>query len=236
VRAKLYSLSLSHPSHAVRLMLERKGIEHKVIDTLPGTHPVVVRALGFRQPTVPALKIDGRRIQGSLNISRALDQLQPEPALLTSHAVEEAERWGEAALQPLPRRLFRWGAVHHRHVRRWIAGDVVGMPAPSVMSELNIPVARMLATRVGARDESVKAAVAQLPMLLDHVDSLIAAGTIGGDEPNAADFQIGTTVRVFLAYEDLRDRVEGRPCAELALRLLPDYPGPIPAFLPREWL
>ena len=234
--AKLYSLSLSHPSHAARLMLERKGIEHEVIDTLPGFHPVVVRMRGFRGPTVPALRIDGRRIQGSLAISRALDEIQPEPRLLPSPAVEAAERWGEAALQPLPRRLFRWGAVHHRHVRRWIAGDVVGMPLPGLMSELNIPIARMLATRVGARDESVRAAVAQLPALLDHVDALIAGGTIGGDEPNAADFQIGTTVRVFLAYEDLRDRVEGRPCGDLAMRLLPDYPDPIPAFLPKEWL
>jgi len=236
VGAKLYSLSLSHPSHAARLMLERKGIEHEVIDTLPGFHPVVVRMRGFRGPTVPALRIDGRRIQGSLAISRALDEIQPEPRLLPSPAVEAAERWGEAALQPLPRRLFRWGAVHHRHVRRWIAGDVVGMPLPGLMSELNIPIARMLATRVGARDESVRAAVAQLPALLDHVDALIAGGTIGGDEPNAADFQIGTTVRVFLAYEDLRDRVEGRPCGDLAMRLLPDYPDPIPAFLPKEWL
>ena len=59
---------------------------------------------------------------------------------------------------------------------------------------------------------------------------------IGGDEPNAADFQIGTTVRVFLAYEDLRGLVEGRPAGELAMRLLPRYPGPIPPFLPPEWL
>jgi glutathione S-transferase len=71
---------------------------------------------------------------------------------------------------------------------------------------------------------------------LDHIDRLIAGGVIGGDEPNAADFQIGTTVRVFLAYEDLRAQVEGRPAADLAMRLLPRYPGPIPPFLPREWL
>lgn len=82
----------------------------------------------------------------------------------------------------------------------------------------------------------MRAALAALPLLLDYVDALIADGTIGGEEPNAADFQIGTTVRVFLAYTDLRSRVEGRPCAELAMRLLPDYPEPIPAFLPRDWL
>ena len=110
------------------------------------------------------------------------------------------------------------------------------MPAPGVMSEINIPMARMLATRVGARDESVRAALAQLPILLDHVDRLIAEGTIGGDEPNAADFQIATGVRVFLGTTDLRPYVVGRPCEELAMRYLPDYPGPIPSYLPPEWL
>ena len=38
-----------------------------------------------------------------------------------------------------------------------------------------------------------------------------------------------------LAYEDLRDQVEGRPAGDLAMRLLPGYPGPIPPSLP-EWL
>jgi glutathione S-transferase len=68
------------------------------------------------------------------------------------------------------------------------------------------------------------------------VDELIADGTIGGEEPNAADFQIGTTVRVFLAFADLAPVVEGRPAADLANRVLPRYPGPVPPFLPRGWL
>ena len=80
VTAKLYSLSLSHPGHAARLMLERKGIEHRVVDLLPGLHPPIVRAAGFRGGTVPALKLDGRRIQGSLRISRALEQARPDVA------------------------------------------------------------------------------------------------------------------------------------------------------------
>ena len=35
-----------------------------------------------------------------------------------------------------------------------------------------------------------------------------------------------------IAFEDLRDRVEGRPAGELAMRLLPGFPGPIPPALP----
>jgi glutathione S-transferase len=97
-------------------------------------------------------------------------------------------------------------------------------------------VVRRLVKFSDATEENLRRDLAALPRLLDHVDSLIADGTIGGDEPNAADFQIGTTVRVLLSYEDLHDRIVGRPCGELAMRLLPDYPGPIPSFLRRDWL
>ncbi len=239
--AKLYSMSLSHPSQAARLMLERKGIDHDVVEILPGLQPVRVRAAGFRGPTVPALKIDGRRIQGSLEIARTLEELQPEPPLYPSdpgrrRAVEEAERWGEAVLQPVPRRIFRWGTVHGTEIRRWIAADVVGMPLPGLAARANAPVAWAMARQADVSDDAIRRDVETLPALLDHVDELIGERTIGGGEPNAADFQIATTVRVFLGYEDLRSLVEGRPCAELAMRILPEYPGPVPAFVPRDWI
>src|SRR5687767_7058376 len=106
-------MELSHPGHAVRLMLEHKGIEHRVTDLPPGTHPVLVRAVGFRGYTVPALKLEGRRLQHSLEISRELERIKPDPPLFPADPelrakVEEAERWGEAELQPVPRRITRW--------------------------------------------------------------------------------------------------------------------------------
>jgi glutathione S-transferase len=240
VTARLYWLVLSHPSQAVRLMLERKGIEHEIKDLFPGGHPVQLRIAGFRGGTVPALKIDGRRVQGSLNISRALDEVQAEPRLFPAdpegrRAVEEAEAWGEREFQPVPRRIFRWGASRRQSMRVWMACDM-GMPAPTMMARAQKPLAHAFARMAEVSDERVRADVAGLPAQLDHVDRLITDGVIGGDEPNAADFQIGTTLRVFLAYEDLRELVEGRPAGELAMRLLPRYPGPIPPFLPPKWL
>ena len=239
--ARLYFLSLSHPSHAARLMLERKGIEHKLIAIPPGLQGPVVRAAGFPGHTVPALRIDGRRIQGSRKISRYLDGLVPDPPLFPRdperrRAVEAAERWGDETLQPLPRRLFRWGCAKHDYMRRWIASDVMGIPAPGLIAWANAPIARTLARIADARDDAVRGDIAALPDLIAHADTLIADGTIGGGEPNAADFQIATTVRVLLALEDLRSLVEGHPCADLGRRILPRYAEPIPAFLPREWL
>jgi glutathione S-transferase len=98
-----------------------------------------------------------------------------------------------------------------------------------------MPAALALARVSSADDGHVRRDLADLPTLLDRVDALIAEGTIGGEQPNAADFQLGTAVRVLLAYTDLRHLVEGRPAAELALRVLPEYPK-IPPFLPREWV
>jgi glutathione S-transferase len=241
VSAKLYSLELSHPSHAARLMLERKGVEHRVVNVMPGFHPPVVRAAGFRRETVPALKVDGRRVQGSREIARFLEQVRPDPPLFPAdaerrRAVEKAELWGERVLQPTPRRAFRWATANHLHFRRWIAGDVMGLPAPAVMARLNTPLARRFARTSGAVDEVIRGDMAELPERLDHVDALIASGVIGGEEPTAADFQIGTTIRVLLAWEDLRPLIEPRPCGDLARRVLPDYPEPIPRVLPRDWL
>lgn len=239
--ARLFSVSLSHPSRAAQLMLEHKGVEHKVVDIVPGFQRLVVKVVGFRGTTVPALRIDGRRVQGSRQISRFLDELVPSPPLFPAdgserRAVEEAERWGEETLQPIPRRLFRWGAARHQYLRHWIAEEVVGMPAPAAMARANAPVARKLARMVDARDDAVRGDLSALPDLLAHADALIADGTIGGDSLNAADFQIAPSVRVLLAFDDLRHLVEGRPIGDLARRILPRYPEPVPRFLPPAWL
>jgi glutathione S-transferase len=150
--------------------------------------------------------------------------------------VEEAEAWGERELQPVPRRLFRWAASHDSQLRRWLAADVLRLPAPGLMAAGYGPLARVFARMAGATDARVRSDLAELPANLDRVDELIAAGTIGAEVPNAADFQIATTVRVLLAFEDLRERVEGRPAGDLARRILPRFPGPIPRTFPAAWL
>jgi glutathione S-transferase len=238
--AKLYSLLLSHPARASRLMLELKGIEVDVVDLIPGMHPVQLRAARFRGGTVPALKVDGTRVQGSVPISRFLEDLEPQPPLFPAgpkprQAVEEAEAWGERELQPVPRRIFRWGTVRDRGLRRWVA-ELSGIPAPDAAATLNAPVARRFARLSEASDERVRADLEALPAMLDRVDGWIAEGTLGGAQVNAADCQIASTVRVLLAYEDLQLMLRDRPSAELATRLFPDYPEPIPLRLPAGWI
>jgi hypothetical protein len=76
-----------------------------------------------------------------------------------------------------------------------------------------------------------------VPEVIEHVDELIADGTIGRPgEPTAADFQIASSVAVLGSFADLKAAVEGRPAAELAERLFPRALPELPPFLPDEWL
>ena len=242
MRATLYGLAPSHPSHAARLMLERKGIDTKVVDLPPGMHAAFLRPLGFRGGTVPAVKVDGQRLQGSRAISRALDEIQPEPRLFPADPqkridVEEAERWGEDVLQNAPRRLTRWTALRRPDMRVHMAREN-GIPLPSVVGPLNAPVARYFARKVGADDDGrVHRTLLMVPVLFDHVEKLLSDGTIGGKEPNAADFQIAPTVRVLNTFEDLAPVIGERKASRYARDLLPDYPTLVPAgMLPAEWI
>ena len=213
--AKLYALKVSHPVLAVRAMLEHKGIEHRVVDLPPGMHPPVVRAAGFRRSTVPALVIDGRKVQGSREISRALDEIQPDPPLFprdprARQRVEEAERWGEEVLQNVPRRITRWSAAHSYDVRRWLAVDIGGIPGGALLARPTLQ-AKLFARAVGADDAAVQADLAALGTHLDEVERLREEGVIGGVERNAADFQIASSVLALGKFADLEPFVGAHP-------------------------
>ena len=238
---RLYGIALSHPVLGVQGMLERKGVTYRYVELLAGAHPLALFALGFTRATVPAVKLpDGHRVQGSLAIAKALEELAPAPSLYPSDpaaraAAQEAERWGETNLQPVPRRLIRWGLRHHLDQRRWFADVASPLPAPALMGILLTPVAPVFARLAGASDEQVQRDLAELPGLLDRVDSLLDSGVIGGAELGAADFQIGSSVRVLIAMQDVCRLVAGRPAESFARRVVPAYPE-VPAALPADWL
>ncbi|HYV14483.1 MAG TPA: glutathione S-transferase N-terminal domain-containing protein [Conexibacter sp.] len=239
MRARLYGFSISNPSRTAHLMLEYKGIEAKNVELLPGLHPMMLWASGFRRGTVPALKLEGRRIEGSIEIGRALEAAVPDPPLFPRDpelraAVEAAEAWGESELQMVPRRLARWALARDNGARTRIAAEI-GIPLPAVAAALNWPVARAMAARVDADEAHVRQILADLPTTLDRVDGYIADGTLGGEQPNAADFQIAPSIRILVSMADLTPALAGRPCEAHARRFVPKYPD-TPPLLPRELL
>ncbi len=98
MKVRLFTIPGSHPGWAARLMLERKGIAYKRTDLVAVVSKGILRAARFPGVTVPALIIDGRRVQGTGAIARELDRLVPEPPLLPTDPgerakVEEVEAW-----------------------------------------------------------------------------------------------------------------------------------------------
>jgi len=239
--ARLYVIPASHPATTAELMLRHKGIAYKRTDLLPVVSKGVVRLAGFPGITVPALKIDGSKVQGSRQIARELERLRPEPPLFPADpelraAVEEAERFGDEELQHPLRQLLWWAVKRDKEpLRSYSEGAHIGIPIGLAMATA-APIIALSARFNEADDEHARRALEALPGLLDRVDEWIAAGVLNGDPLNAADFQIATSIGLAMTMDDLRPAIESRPAASLAKRVVPDYPGHAPAVLPPEWL
>lgn len=241
MEARLYVIPGSHPSMAARLMLETKGIAYKRTDLMPVISKAALRGLGFPRKTVPALKLDGRKIQGTGEIARELDRIQPEPPLLPADparraAVEEAERFGDQELQP-PIRAILWWALRKDKapLRSYSEGASLGIPIGVALKTAG-PIVAASARFNEATDDNVRRGLAAMPAMLQKIDDWIADGTIGGEQPNVADFQIAPSLRLAMTLDDLRPAIESRPAGELAKRLVPTYPGKTPPVLPPAWL
>lgn len=230
----LYAIHGSHPCVCVERALQLKGQPYRIVEMPPAVH-VPLQWLRFRRRTVPALVLgNGEAIVGSRAILHRLDQLVPSPALLPDdpvrrERVEAAERWGDEVLQSATRRLFWVGIMRVPHA----------VDAYAVGSKMRIPgFARRLVTPVIGRAArwnnraSAASAVVDLealPAQLDAIDDWIAEGVLGGEQPNAADLQIGSSLRMLGSFADVRPLLDGRPGDALARRLFPDYAGEMPA-------
>jgi glutathione S-transferase len=245
MRVVLYWMSISHPSQVARKMLDLKGIEYELVDVVPLNQRIHLRLAGFRGGTVPALKLDGQRIQGSRQIALALDQRWPEPPLFPADSalrarVEEAERWGEVQLQPIPRRLFRYGVARNPELRHWVVRSqrlpIPGLTAQAIRPAVEWYVRTVEADGRRATEAGVRADLAALPALLDYVDRLLGDGTLTIDPPNSATLQILASVNLMGRFADLAELVASHACAKPARELFPHYRAELPPFLDRGWL
>jgi glutathione S-transferase len=241
VAATLYVIPGSHPSMAARLMLEIKGIEYKRVDLMPVISRGVLKALRFPGTTVPALKLDGHKIQGSMKIARELDRLRPEPPLLPGDperrtAVEDAERWGDEVLQGMARRIL-WNAMQRDRSSIGTFAEGARLGVPTGLAVKTAPPVIAAAVRLNrASNENVRSDLAALPGALERIDDWIAEGVLGGETVNAADLQVATSVRLLMTMDDLRPAIEDRPAGRLALGIVPSFPGRVAPVLPSAWL
>jgi glutathione S-transferase len=259
MKAKLYVLLGAHPSRTAMLMLEHKGIEYETTVIPPPLHPFVVRLAGFRADpafsrqvddrspsmlrradrmgTVPALRLGGRRAMTNRNIARLLDELQPDPPLFPADAdlrreVEEAERWGDEVFQMIARRLLLTAGLPGG-VGLVADGDE-GRLGPLLFRSrlLRRACARFISVvAFRANAETEAAMLADLPGMLDRIDAWIEAGILDGDELNAADYMIVTSLAMLTYRLDVAAEIARRPANSLLDRVLPDA-ATAPASIP----
>jgi glutathione S-transferase len=239
MQAKLIGVPGSHPTLCAELMLRHKGIAYTRFDLPNMSHRYILPLMRYRASTVPVMKLDGRRVTTTMRIARALDAVQPEPPLFPAAdraTVEGVEAWADGPLQDGVRQLGRWGAVHdHEAMATFLDGVRMGVPLGLVKGSL--PVLRpVVGMQMGVSDDTARACAEALPGQIDRVDALLAEGVIGGEQPNAADFQIATSVRLAMCFDQFRDPIAARPAGAHAMRLCPDYPGRVRAVLPSAWI
>jgi glutathione S-transferase len=231
----LHAVPPSHPCMTVAGALEHKGLAFERVDFSPGEHVERMKEIyGEDNSTVPGMLIDGEPVHGSRAILARLEELSPDPVLYPSDEVLEAERWGDEELQDLGRR-FPWGALHFRPEAMGTFGG--GQPLDGAGTDFAMKYVRASWKYHGITAARLEDDLAAFPAKVAHVEDLAARGVIGGEQPNAADFQIAATVRVLLTLGDLRPLFEGGAAERIALELFPKYHGAIPAgAFPAGWL
>jgi glutathione S-transferase len=238
---KLYTVPASHPCDAVAAALELKRIPYRRVELIPLSQ-IFLGPLLYGGSTVPGVRLAGERVVGSRAIMRRLDTLEPEPALLPPPGdpayarVLEAERWGDELFQAVPRRLVDVAFLRDPAAMLSYAADSQ-LPIPASVLAPSAPlVARLMALRNHAREESARADLAALPRQLERIEGWIEEGLLGGAQPNAADLQLGSTIRLLMSIADVRPLVATHPAASL-VRYFPPLVGEVPAgTLPAAWL
>jgi glutathione S-transferase len=240
-RPTLYVLPGSHPCAAVEAALELKGIDYGRVELLP-ISPVMIGPLRWGGTTVPGMRLDGERLVGSRTIMRRLDSIVPTPPLLPESddpardKVLDAERWGDEVFQSVPRRLIDAAFLRRPGAMESYAAEAKLPLRPALMRPAMPLTARLMAMKNKATDEAARADIAALPGQLERIESWMEEGLMGGEQPNAADLQIGSTVRLLMTIGDVRPLIDGRPAARLT-RYFPRMVGAVPSgVLPAEWL
>lgn len=248
--AKVYVIRGSHACRTATLMLEHKRIPFRVIVLPTGAHPLLVRACGFpgssapirsvngstyrqlalldRLGTVPALLLDGERVQTNRKIARHLERVCPDPPLFPAQPerreiVEQAERWGDEVLQMAARRLVLAtgaGALRERGAQGRLG------PLLARSDWLRELLARGAGQSFHAHAGNADDLLGTIPPLLDKVDGWVREGVLGGEELTVADFAVAPSLALLSYRPDLARDLASRPAARLMDRLLPE---PTPA-------
>lgn len=232
----LHVVPLSHPCLAVSAALDRLGYEYETVELPTGRHQEEVeRTYGEGRRTVPGLLVDDEPVHGTAAIFARLDELRPEAGLYPE-PVRDSLREVEAGLAEelqTAARVLVFGALHFRPESMGTFAGVAQLDPAGVDFAIKAMRATWRYLEIDA--QRVHATLQALPVQLDALDALLDEGTIGGDRPTAADFQLGSSLHLLVQIGDVRPLVAERPAAQL-LSLFEPGKGDVPAgAFPSGW-
>jgi glutathione S-transferase len=222
--ATLYAIPGSHAVRTGELMLEHKGIDFRRVNFPPGPHRVLVRMLGFPGDRVPAVKFDdGRRAQGTRELPRVLDELQPEPRLVPEDPrALEAERWADEVFQQWARRMVASAGVENPDA---LSGRGADGRLGVLLTRHELPrrtVARAVLMVFRAGKKQLRDDRERTGEILDKVDAWIADGVLNGDELRSPDFAVASSLALVEYILALRPELQRRPLMQLMDRVFSD--------------
>ncbi len=212
---KLYVLPGSHPCAAVEVALRRKGIPFRASrpaadDAGRGGAAALRRPHRSRGCGSTASDWSARA-----RSCAASTLLAPEPPLLPADPAEREPCWRPSGGAMTSSRACPGGSSTRASCatrgdgelrRRRQATAATGLLRPALPLT-----AKLMARRNHAQRRAVRADLAALSGQLEKIDAWIADGLLGGEEPNAADLQIGSTIRLLETIGDVRPLIEGHP-------------------------
>jgi glutathione S-transferase len=234
----LHAVPFSHPVLAVSAALDRFGDEYETVELVAGKHGEEIEGIhGAGRRTVPGLLVDDEPVHGTAAIFARLDELHPDARLYpeaAADAIREAEAGIAEDLQ-MSARVLVFGALHFRpESMGTFAGAGQLDPAGT---DFAIKTMRATWRYLEISAERVHATLQELPVQLDAVDALVDAGVAGGEAPTAADFQLGSSLRLLAQVGDVRPLVEERPAAAIAAAWFDRGSGDVPAgAFPLGWV
>jgi glutathione S-transferase len=233
----LHAVPFSHPVLAVSTALDHFGLEYETVMLVTGQQgDEVEKVYGEGKRTVPGILVDGEPVHGTIACFEKIDEIADGSSLYpaaVAAAVREAERGLAEDLQTAARVLI-FGALHFRPESM---GTFAGAgPLDPAGTDFAIKMVRRAWRYLDITAERIASELDRLPEHVGIADELVESGVIGGDEPTAADFQIGSSLHLLRQIGDVRPLIDGRGCVTSVDRWFEPGAADVPAgAFPAGW-
>jgi glutathione S-transferase len=181
--------------------------------------------------------VDDEPAHGTSTIFARLDELHPDAGFYppaSADEIREAEAGIAEELQTSARVLV-FGAMHFRPESMGTFAGVDQLDPGGV--DFAVKTMQGAWRYLDITAQRIYDTLQALPAQLDTVDALLDSGTLGGENPTAADFQLGSSLHLLVQIGDVRPLVEERPAWKVVSTLFEPGKGNVSAgAFPPGWV